>query len=304
MLSTTTPPGWLAFELSILYRFRFASVAIPLMGDPAIGGYLKRRNVRVASNDILQSDWQRSIGVVQNTAEKLGERDVELILEDAYIPGYKLANDALRNRFSEVDSWWFDNVRRNIDRLDSPFKRALAASLVFAVGDYVASFSEETRELRQPLSATFRRLLSIMPEPVSGGSGHVCHNKTPDAFVAETFGDVLFLRLPKAEIGGNGSRPWHEEWLRGNAGFWAEFEASTAGKLGRPVETRSQYVRLVDDLLNRASNIKQWVITHTDTGVISAQDIAQIIGKHRAVETIFTKDFSELTGKKAVIIAA
>lgn len=274
------------------------------MGDPAIGSYLKRRNVRVASNDILQSDWQRSIGVIQNTAEKLDERDVELILEDAYIPGYKLTNESLLRYFSEVDSWWFDNLRRNIDRLDSPFKRAIAASLVFAVGDYVGSFSDDTRELRQPLSATFRRLLSVMPEPVAGGSGHVCHNKTPDAFVAETFGDVLFLRLPKAEIGANGSRPWREEWLRGNAGFWPEFEASTAGKLGRPVETRSQYVRLVDDLLNRASNIKQWVITHTDTGVISAQDIAQIVGKHRAVEAIFTKDFSELTGKRAVIITA
>lgn len=274
------------------------------MGDPAIGSYLKRRNVRVASNDILQSDWQRSIGVIQNTAEKLDERDVELILEDAYIPGYKLTNESLLRYFSEVDSWWFDNLRRNIDRLDSPFKRAIAASLVFAVGDYVGSFSDDTRELRQPLSATFRRLLSVMPEPVAGGSGHVCHNKTPDAFMAETFGDVLFLRLPKAEIGGNGARPWREEWLRGNAGFWPEFEASTAGKLGRPVETRSQYVRLVDDLLNRASNIKQWVITHTDTGVISAQDIAQIVGKHRAVEAIFTKDFSELTGKRAVIITA
>jgi len=59
MQYSTTPSGWLAFELSILQRLKFDSVAIPLTGDPAIGSYLKRRSVRVAANDLLQADWQR-----------------------------------------------------------------------------------------------------------------------------------------------------------------------------------------------------------------------------------------------------
>ena len=72
MQFTTTPSGWLAFELSILHRLNFSSVAIPLTGDPAIGNYLKRRNVRVAANDVLQSDWQRSLAVIANTTKGRG----------------------------------------------------------------------------------------------------------------------------------------------------------------------------------------------------------------------------------------
>ena len=304
MQFTTTPSGWLAFELSILHRLNFSSVAIPLTGDPAIGNYLKRRNVRVAANDVLQSDWQRSLAVIANRSEKLTEDDVSTLLEDVYVPGYKLSNSGLRSLFGEVDSWWFDNVRRNIDRLNSPLKYALAVNLVRAVGDYSLSFTDETRELRQPLSTTFRRLWSTMPEPVSVGGEHSCQNKSPEIFVAETTAEAMFLRLPKAEVVTNANRPWAEEWLRGTSDFWPELEASPWVKLTRSVETKSQYIRLIDDLLNRASHIKHWAISHVESGFVSSQEIAEVIGKYRRVGAIYTKDFSELTGKKAVIITA
>jgi hypothetical protein len=305
MQHSTTPSGWLAFELSILHRLKFDSVAIPLTGDPAIGSYLKRRNIRVAANDVLQSDWQRSMAVIANSGETLSEEDVATLLNDAYVPGYKLANPSLKARFGEVDSWWFDNVRKNLEQMNSPIKHALAVTLATMVGDYALSFIDETRELRQPLSATFRRLWMAMPEPVSGGGNHSCQNKSPEAFVAETVSvDLMLLRLPNAEIGNGHARPWREEWLRGSSEFWGEFDAATAGKFGSHVETKSQYVRSLDDLLGRSKNINQWAISHIDSGFISAQEIGDIVGKHRRVEAVYTKDFSELTGKKAVIITA
>ena len=304
MQHSTTPTGWLAFELSILHRLKFDSIAIPLTGDPAIGSYLKRRNIRVAANDLLQADWQRSMSVIANSSEKLSEDDVSGLLEDVYVPGYKLANPALKTWFGEVDSWWFDNVRSNLGRLNSPIKHALAVSLVTKVGDYALSFDDQTRELRQPLSTTFRRLWMAMPEPVAGAGGDSAQNKTPGIFVAEATGEAMLLRLPRAEIVTKANRPWQEEWLRGSSDFWPEVESDGWVKMLRTVETKSQYVRLVDDLLDRASHFKQWAVSLIDSGFISPQEIADIIGKHRTVSAIYTKDFSELTGKKAVIITA
>lgn len=304
MQNTTTPSGWLAFELSILHRLTFTSAALPFTGDPAIGGFLKRRGVRVTANDILQADWHRSLAAIQNSSEKLSDDDVNLILDDVYVPGYKLANPSLRNWFSEIDAWWFDNIRGNLDLLGSPVKFAIAVSLVVAVGDYVRSFTDETLELRQPLSNAFRRLWMDLSEPVMGGDGHSCQNKTPDTFIAECTAELMFLRLPKAEIVTSANRPWREEWLRGGSDFWPEMETNMWVKMLRTVETKSQYIRMVDDLLNRASHIKTWAVTHIESGFISSQEIAEVIGKHRRVEAIYTKDFSELTGKKAVIITA
>lgn len=303
--ATTTPSSWLAFELSILHRLKFESIAIPLTGDPAIGGYLRRRGIRVTSNDLLQADWYRSLAVIQNRGEKLSDDDINLILEDVYVPHNKLSNPDLRKWFGETDAWWFDNIRKNIDRLDTPLKFALAVSLITAVGDYALSFNDETRDLRKPLSHALRRLWTIGGDPTSGTMGSTCQNKTPDTFVAEATADLMFLRVPKAEISSEvGSRPWREEWIRGGSDFWRDFETNVQGKLGCGIETKSQFLRQLDDLLSRAAHMKTWAIDHVESSFVSTQEIADTIGKHRRVEAMYTKDFTELTGKKAVIITA
>lgn len=302
----TVPASWLAFELNILRRLDFGSIALPFTGDPALGSYLKRGEIKVLANDLLQSAWTKAVASIQNNGEKLSDDDVNAVLDDVYVPQHKLQNPALRQWFNETDAWWFDNVRQNLDRLQSPFAFAIAASLAMSVGDYVLSFSDETRELRQPLSNVYRRLWTILPEPVNNGQNNSCQNKTPNEFIAESFTDLMFLRLPAA---GNAHKysersVWREEWLRGGNDFWPDVETARNGKLGMPVETKSQYLRLLEETLRTASHIKTWAVAHVESGFVSTQDIVEVIGRIRRVETIYTKDFSELTGTKAVIITA
>ncbi|MEO6655344.1 MAG: hypothetical protein ABIO36_04615, partial [Pyrinomonadaceae bacterium] len=193
-----TPRSWLAFDLNVLRRLTFDSVALPFASSPALGAYLKRWSVRVAANDPLQSAWTHSFAQVVNGGERLSTDEVNIVLDDAYVPGYRLQNQALTTWFSETDSWWFDNVRRNIDRLQTPIAKAMASSIALSTGDYVFSFKEETRELRQPLSTAFRRLWSIQPKTFNNGQNNTCNNKTADDFISETPADLMFLRLPAA----------------------------------------------------------------------------------------------------------
>ncbi|MEP6944715.1 MAG: hypothetical protein ABJA02_02275 [Acidobacteriota bacterium] len=292
---------------------KFQTVSIPFSPDPALGAYLKRWNVRVTANDAMQSSWIQTIAQIANNSEKLGHDDVNTVLEDAYVPGYRLANPSLTQWFSETDAWWFDNVRRRIDVLESPTARAIASTIAMAAGQYVMSFTDDTRELRQPLSTVFRRLWTIQPEPFNNGAKNICQNKRPDDFVLdgltdETRPDLMFLRLPAAH-GQNsrtflGRNAWREEWLRGGNDFWEDLDSSMAGRLGAATETKSQYLRLVDEILRKASNIQHWAVAHVETGFISTADLVETIGKVRRVDTVYTKDFSELTGAKAVIITA
>lgn len=302
------PRSWLAFELNVLRRQKFDTAAIPFMGNPALGSYLKRDQKRVLANDPLQSAWTRALAAIQNNGERLGEDDIEAVLEDVYVPSNRLHNPALRSWFSETDAWWFDNIRRNLDRLKSPFAFAMAASLAMAVGDYVLSFTEATRDLRQPLSTVYRRLWTCLPETVNNGHNNSCQNKSAEDFIAESAAELLFIRLPAADSGGRTAVPdkaiWREEWLRGGDTFWPDFEAARHGKLGGPVETKSQYLKVVGSALARATHIKTWAIAHVEGGLVSTQDIVNVIAGIRRVETIYTKDFSELTGTRAVIITA
>lgn len=306
MRSKTSPRSWLAFELNVLRRAKFNSISIPFISGPPLGTYLKRWDVRVLANDPLQSAWNHAIAEILNNSERLSADDVNVVLEDAYVPGYRLNNPALRNWFNETDSWWFDNVREKIDRLQSPIARSIAAVIAMQVGDYVLSFSEDTLELRQPLSNVYRRLWTIQPEPVNNRQNNVVQNKNVHEFIAENRADLLFLRLPAAHSQDSrtflGRNAWREEWLRGGSNFWDTFEAGQSGRLGTSTETKSQYLHILAETLRTASNSGAWAIAFVEDGFISTQDIVETVGPIRRVEAIYTKDFSELTGTRAVIV--
>ena len=306
--SGALPKGWLAFELNILRRLKYNSVVLPFTGDPSLGVALKRWGASVAANDILQSAWTRNVARIQNNRESLTEELLAAVLEDAYVPRHRLYNPALRNWFNETDAWWFDNVRENIERLESPTLRAVALELGMAVGDYVLSFDEQTLELRQPLTQVFRRLWSTLPPPVNNVKNNVCTNKEAREFLAESFSDLMFLRLPRAHNAtirkSLGWTAWREDWVRGGDSFWDALENAQAGRLGTHVETKYQYLKLVEDALQTASHLSKWAISHVEDGFISTHELIETVNRVRRVETIYTKDFSELTGAKAVILTA
>lgn len=306
--SDTTSSGWLAFELNVLRRLKFGSVILPFTVKPDVGANLKRWNVQVAANDSAQTNWIKAVAAIENNAEKLSDEDVNFVLDDAYVPRYRLQNETLKNWFGETDAWWFDNIRQNAEKLSNPIKRAIALSVGMSVGDYVLSFDDETREFRQPLSNVFRNVRSIQPEPFDNKQNNACQNKTATDFVAENRMDLMFLQLPPAHRQSMrnclGKSAWREEWLRGGNGFWNDFETMQAGKLGASVETKHQYLQLVGYFLQTASHIPNWVISHAEDNFVTTQDLLETIGRLRRINTVFTKDFSELSGAKAVIISA
>src|SRR6266850_4991718 len=200
--SATFPNGWLNFELSVLRRLKFSSIALPFTGEPNLGAQLKRWKVRVAANDPLTWSYTKATALIENDSERLGEDEIESTLDDAYVPRERLDNPSLLNWFNETDAWWFDNVRFNAEQLDTPHKRALALTAGMLVGDYALSFDEETSALREPLALTkvFRMALGeIMPYPFDNLAQNKRSNQDPRAFIAERHHtDLLFLRLPTA----------------------------------------------------------------------------------------------------------
>jgi hypothetical protein len=302
--------GWLAFELGVLRRLKFASVALPFTGEPELIVHLKNWRIRVAANDPMVWSYTKAFALVENNTEKLSETDLEILLDDAYVPREKIGNPALLKWFNETDAWWFDNVRFNAEQLE-PYKRALALTAAMMVGDYVLSFNEQTRSLREPfaLSETFRRLLASLPEPHDNSMRNKTSNQDVRSFVAErTHTDLLFLRLPIPVTQTATARDpivtWREEWLRGGDEFWLDLERSQKARLGSRVQSKQQYLGFVEDLLRTASHIPTWAITHTENGFISNEELVDKIARVRKVSTIYSKDFSDMLGVRASLLVA
>jgi hypothetical protein len=303
--SDTLPEGWLAFELSVLRRLQFKSVADPFAGEATTLSYLKRWGARVSANDPARWAFTRAQARVENNGNVLSEAEVDGVLEDAYVPRHRLYNPALRRWFGETDAWWFDNVRANAEKL-APARRELALDLGMAVGDYALSFDEETGELRQPLSRVFKRLWGAAPAPFDNRQRNAVSNRDARDFVSREQADLLFLRLPRPSrrAARDTAWAWREEWVRGDGDFWDEFERTREGRLGARAEARRQYLRHVEDLLDAASNFSFWAVAYIDDGYLPTEELVETIGRMRRVGTVYTKDFTELTGARAVIVTA
>jgi hypothetical protein len=308
----TFPNGWLAFELGVLRRLKFMSVALPFTGEPDLCIQLKRWKVRVAANDPMLWSYTKATALVENSGEHLDEFAVAQILDDAYVPHDTLDNPSLLKWFNETDAWWFDNVRINAERLGTPCKRAIALTAGMITGDYALAFNDETRTLREPLSLSrvFRLALNeVLSYPYDNSLQNKSSNQDIRSFLAERHHtDLLFLRLPAAVIQSDPARAtvlgWREEWLRGGDDFWDDLERQRAGKLGSRVQSKQQYLDFVEDLLRTAAHIPLWAIAHTENGFISNDELVEIVARVRKVEAIYSKDFSDLLGVRGSIVTA
>ena len=308
-MTAVYPNGWLAFELGVLRRLKFATIALPFTGDPDLGVQLKHWKVRVATNDRMMWSYTKSLALIENSVERLSEDDIETLLDDAYVPRDRHDNPALLKWFNESDAWWFDTVRFNAERMESNYKRALVLTIGMLVGDYVLSFDEHTRTLREPLalSNVFRELAEVIPFPYDNSYKNRAYNQDSRTFIAErSHTDLLFLRLPppafQIDPVPDPASAWREEWIRGGDDFWPEFESQRAEKLGSRVQSKQQYLGLVEDLLRTAAHIPSWAIAHTDNVFISSEELAETVGKIRKVDAIYTKDFSDLLGVRASML--
>lgn len=308
--SATFPNGWLNFELSVLRRLKFSSIALPFTGEPSLCTQLKGWNVRVAANDPMTWAFTKATALIENESERLTADELDTLLDDAYIPRDRLDNPSLLGWFNETDAWWFDNVRFNAERLDTPYKRALALTLGMMVGDYVLSFGEDSRHLREPLSLSrvFVQFAETIPSPYNHELRSRATNQEVRTFVAERrHSDLLFLRLPvpiQPQPARANPLAWREEWVLGGDDFWDEFERTRAGKLGSAVQSKQQYLDLVEDLLHTAAHLPAWAIAHTENGFITTDELAETIARVRKVDAIYTKDFSDLLGVRAAIVTA
>jgi hypothetical protein len=301
--------GWLAFELAVLRRLQFSSVALPFTGEPEIALHLKAWKVQVTANDPMIWSHTKATALVENHNERLNDEDLTALLDDAYVPREKLDNPSLLKWFNEVDAWWFDNVRFNAETFE-PYKRALALTAGMMVGDYVLSFSDETRHLREPLSLprVFNQMLECIPLTTDNSLRNRSTNQDVRSFVAErSHTDLMFLRLPAPVTQTSTRDPlssWREEWLRGGDDFWLELERERISKLGSRVQSKQQYLGFVEDLLRTASHFPAWAIVHTENGFISNDELVEKVNLVRKVDAIYSKDFSDLLGVRASVLIA
>lgn len=309
-INSSTNRRWLGFELSVLRRLKFASIAIPFAGQPDLGWYLKFWGKQVLDNDICQWAWWLSRALVENRGEQLNEDDVALILSEAYVPRRRLHNPALsalpaRAFLSEIDVIWFDNVWLNLQQIENEHCRALAVMHVLGVADYACSFTAATAELRRPLSEVLLALWRSQRPVIDNGQDNFSLNRDAHEFIRGARAELMFVRFPRPEglaALREGIVGWRETWVRGSDAAWEELIASQRGRLGGEVRSKEHYLQLISNFLTRAKHIPQWAIAHTEDGFLSVAELGDVIKQYRRLDVTYNKDFSDVVGGKNTFI--
>lgn len=293
----------LGFEASVLRQVEFRSVAIPFCGWTRLDLYLKAWGKLILAND--PRAWAAAVArAMLESRAALGEEQIARVLEDVYVPGVRLANPELRRWFGETDAWWMDNLRRNIESLDDEYGRAQALAVGLMTGDYALSFTDETRELRRPLTTIFWRLAG---RALAGPSSHAPSRSTNlpvEEFIRQARADLLYLSLPTAhtlQAGAEARSEWRETWVR----VAAIPEANDLRRLTTAPQSKHAYLAMIDRLLRAASHLRTWAIGYQEIGLTSAAEITELIQEHRPVRATYSKDLTEVAGglRNYIIIA-
>ncbi len=289
---------WLGYELSVLRRIKFNSIAIPFSGSSDLDWYLKFWGKQIFSNDLCQWSWWTSRALVENQQEALGEEEVAQLLHNAYVPRRRLNNPALRQTMGEMDAWWFDNLWLNIQQIENPHQRALAYYHALGVGEYVHSFTPETTELRRPLSEVFEELWRGQRKVQNNEKDNHSSNLEASEFIGSVRADLMFAHFPRPEGLAAQQRSvlgWRETWIRGSATGFDDLLAQVIG-FGDRVASKGRYLDLIGKFLENAKHIPKWAIAHPEDGFVTAAEMGELIKTFRPVEVTYAKDFSEVSG--------
>lgn len=302
---------WLGYELSVLRRIKFNSIAIPFSGQPDLDWYLKFWGKQVLSNDICHWAWWSSRALVENQKEFLTEDDIAQLLHNAYVPRRRLNNPALGQLMGEMDAWWFDNLWTNIQQLENPYQKALAYYHTLGVGDYVHSFNYETIELRRPLSEVFETLWRQQRKVHNNEKENTCTNYDAVNFISSAQTDLMYAHFPRPEglaAQQNSIIGWREIWIRGSADGWSKLMGEVEqgrGSFGDSIASKGRYLDLIGHFLENAKHISKWAIAHPEDGFVTAAELGELIKSFRPVEVTYAKDFSEVSeGLNTYIIVA
>ena len=293
----------LGFEASVLRQVEFRSIAIPFFGWTRLDLYLKAWGKLILAND--PRAWAAAVArAMLESRAALGEEQIARVLEDVYVPGVRLANPELRRWFGETDAWWMDNLRRNIESLEDESCRAQALATGLMTGDYALSFTDETRELRRPLTTVFWRLAGrALAGPASYAPSRSA-NLPAEAFIRQARADLLYLSLPAAhttQAGAEARSEWREAWVRASASA----EANDLERLTTAPQSKHAYLAMIDRLLRAASHLRTWAISYQEIGLTSAAEITELIQEHRPVRATYSKDLTEVAGglRNYIIVA-
>jgi adenine-specific DNA-methyltransferase len=280
-------------------------VVEPFGGSQSMAYYFKQTGRRVHTNDFMSFSNAIGKALVENKSDKLDDGDIRLLLSPN--PDERRF-DLMRTLFTDVffkeeDAAFIDAVRGNIERLESPFKKALALSAMnraltrkVTMGHFAhtqalvyAADPERVKRNRSLVRPVRDLFLELVPEYSAAvfDNGEPCTSQRGDAIdFVETIGsaDVAYFDPPYGNSHSDYQQFYH--LLETYTEYWKDKQFVNGVKRYEPQrETAFAQKRTIigalEKLFETSERIPYWILSYNDRSFPNVDLLTEMVRRFR-----------------------
>ncbi|MFH0845847.1 MAG: DNA adenine methylase [Patescibacteria group bacterium] len=290
-----------------------SSVFDVFSGGGSVSYFAKKRNFKVISNDILSINYLISKALIENKKETLNDDDLKIIFSG------RPRKDFMYKNYSEVhffpeECMELDLYRKNIEKLNSSYKKALALILfrramirkmpysrfnlnwnkIKQLRDEDYSYSKYKRRRAYHNQSFKFHFLDNLKGYNSSIFDNGKNNKSlnDDAFnlLGSIKADIVYLDPP------------YTGTMNNYFGFYGVFDEYINSKKEKPFLNnfidKNKSLVLFDKLFSKLTTYKYWVLSYNNNSFPPKNDLIKLIKKYRKnIKVIERKHNYKITGK-------
>jgi len=290
------------------------SVFDAFSGGGSVGYCAKKRGFKVISNDIMSVNYLLSKALIENSKEKLEEKDLDIIFTGKPRKGFMYKNYS-NVYFFPQECMELDLYRKNIDNLSSDFKKALAFSLFrrsmirkmpysrFSIDwnkikqlrdeDYSYKNYKRRRSYHnKPFKFHFLENLKAYNDAVfNNGKKNIAYNQDIINLLKVIKADIIYIDPPYIGT------------MNNYFSFYGLIDEYIQSKKIKPFNNnfidKSKSLLLFDNLFSKLTNFKYWILSYNNNSFPKKEELIDIISKYSDKIQVIEKTHNyKVTGKE------
>ncbi|MDE0470393.1 MAG: DNA adenine methylase [Ekhidna sp.] len=277
-------------------------------GSQSVAFLFKQNGFRTITNDFLKFNNKIGLALIENSIEKITERNLETLLQPAKNKkDYQLIESVFTDIFFEKEEANFlDNFRANIPLLNNPYKEALVYSIInrsmtrkITMGHFghtralkYASDPERikrNRSLIRPIKEIFKDLLPKYNNAVfDNKQDNQSFNKNIlDLLPKLNSVDIAYFDPPYCNSHADYQNFYH--LLETYTEYWKDKQFINKIKrydpqLSSGFDKKREVVKSFEKLFEYSQEIPHWLISYNDRSYPSINELTKIILKYKDVK--------------------
>lgn len=302
--------GWICDQLPSDVKI----VADVFSGGCSFAYEAKRRGLSVITNDILKINHQLALALIENNDVILNDDDVDLIFSGS------LKNGFMTEHYSDVfffkqECQELDLYRQNIEKLDNPYKKALAFALIRRAMIRKMPYSrftipwEKVKQLRdeeysyakygrrrayhnQSFEFHFRENLKAYNQAIfNNNKQHQALNQDIFEVLKNIQADAVYLDPPYIGT------------MNNYFGFYGLLDSYISSSVAKPFDNhfmdKKQATDLFKKLVEHLEPFRYWLLSYNNVSQPNREELAQMLAENgRTVQILETPHIYKVTGKE------